>query len=146
MGVNLKTEPYLRGIVAKDTINYNDFLTFRKPSLGPEPGLGLRRGRRHAEECRESNEQSNKTPVNRDVSSLRRAERQSYSLDEEQPSVGRSLAYCVVTCQDISYLHPARSRTPLIRKTPNAMKLAAMLHTFDDIQKRARRIGSSFLV
>ena len=98
MGVNLKTEPYLRGIVAKDTINYNDFLTFRKPSLGPEPGLGLRRGRRHAEECRESNEQSNKTPVNRDVSSLRRAEQQSYSLDEEQPSVGRSLAYCVVTC------------------------------------------------
>ena len=146
MGVNLKTEPYLRGIVAKDTINYNDFLTFRKPSLGPEPGLGLRRGRRHAEECRESNEQSNKTPVNPDVSSLRRAEQQSYSLDEEQPSVGRSLAYCVVIRQEISYLHPARSRTPLIRRTPKAMKLAAMLHTFDDIQKRARRIGSSFLV
>ena len=98
IGVDLIIAPYLWGIIAKDTINQDDFLTFREPSLRSEPGFSLRRGRWHAEERRESDDQSNKTPVNRDVSSLRRAEQQSCSLNEEQPSVGRSLAYCVVTC------------------------------------------------
>ena len=85
-------------IIPQNPVRHNVLLALRVPPIGTEPRPRLRRGRRHAEECRESNEQSNKTPVNPDVSSLRRAEQQSYSLDEEQPSVGRSLAYCVVTC------------------------------------------------
>jgi hypothetical protein len=45
-----------------------------------------------------------------------------------------------------SHRQPARPRTPRIRRTPNAMKLPAMLHALEDIQKRASRMGSSLLV
>jgi hypothetical protein len=72
--------------------------------------------------------------------------RSLHLLDQEEPSDGMIYIRQIHVWFQKTYRQPALPRIPRIWSTPKAMKLAIMLQIFDEIQNKARRRGSSFLV
>jgi hypothetical protein len=87
---------YLSGIIPNYSVDYNGFFSFREPTVGPEPCLGLRWRWRHAEKSVKSYKESEESPVGGSSSRVSCHWKDMDALNHEQPPSIKS-GFCEIS-------------------------------------------------